>query len=333
MDAILVMREIDEEIKQGKFDPRNYGSREAIAKFKFSNFVERIYLPDCERREKLGELSKAVLGNKKGLYFNHLKPFIKDTDLRNIGPSMVIKFHNSYTETLRQRDLATAELKVILGMAVDYELIQGVPKFPKMKKARIKNPETFLSREQQDSVLSMIKNNTYVAAIKLLVKYAMRPSEVRALREQDVNLFEGRLTIAQHFSKNKLLPGRKSNGNSHYLHLDADAMAMLTPFLTGAPDAPLFKGEKGKYMGEKVLAEAWKRAIEKTPLKYIDLYTGTKHSTLTQMVREGYSDREIMNISGHETLAAYKRYAQQTDGDKINDQKNVLQMRKRAVNE
>lgn len=333
MEAILVMREIDEQIKSNTFDPRNYGSRESIARFKFSNFVEKNYLPDCERRESIGELSKAMLINKRGLYKNHLKPFFKDTDLRNIGPAMINGFYKSFTKTLRQRELATAELKVILNAAIDYELITGVPKFPKLKKAKFRDVETFYTSEQQDMVVSMIENHTYRIAIRLLVKYAMRPGEVRALREKDVDVFNDKLTIAQHFSKNKLTPGRKSNGNAHYLHLDEEAKEFLSGFLTGNPDAPLFKGAEGGYMSEKVLQVAWNRAVSKTPLTHIDLYTGTKHSTVTQKVREGHSDREIMNLTGHETLAAFKRYGQQTENDKMKDQKNVLQLKRKAVNE
>lgn len=331
-DAISVMKEIDREIEAGTFDPQNYGSKEVVARFNFTHFVEKTYLPMCEAMVQNGEIKPSVLKNKKSLYERHLKDAFKG-DMRNIGPSMILGFYRRKTATPVQNIRALQELRKILGTAVDYEILKGVPKFPKMKKSAYKDPETFFSLEQQNLAISHVKDPAYKVAIRLLAKYAMRPGEVRALREKDIDLFNDRITIAQHFSANELVPGRKSNENSHFLHMDEEAKELITPFLTGNPDGPLFKGKQGSYMAQKVLAEAWHKACEEAGLPDIDLYTGTKHSTLTMMKRAGFSDQEIMNLTGHETLAALKHYAQQTNSDRMKDQKNVLKFSKKVINE
>jgi integrase len=156
----------------------------------------------------------------------------------------------------------------------------------------------------------------------------MRPSEVRALREKDVDLFNNILSIKQHLSRNEILPGRKSNGDAHFLHLEEEDKEMLAPFITGNPDAYLFKGAHGGFMAEKVLLEAWKRAVQLVGLPYIDLYTGTKHTTMTQMIKEGHSLDAVRTISGHESVESAKRYGQRTMQTKLDAQK-VLRMKKK----
>lgn len=229
----------------------------------------------------------------------------------------------------RQRDLAVGELKVILGVAVDYELLSGVPKFPKLKKARMKSPDTFYTFEQQDLVISCVKNQTYRDMITLLAHYMMRPCEVRALRQNDVDVFQKNLRIDEHFSQgNRLLDGRKSNVETHLLRLNDEHIDMLRGYLTGDGEAPLFKGHQGGFVSEKALQEAWRDAARESGLPYIDLYTGTKSSTATELLRRGVPEEMIKSTTGHETLTALRRYAQKTQMDKLKDQDKVLEMRR-----
>lgn len=92
IDAISVMKDIDREIENGTFDPSNYGSKEVVAKFKFSHFVEKTYLPACASMVANGELAPSVLKNKKSLYEVHLKKAF-DGDMRNIGPATILAYY------------------------------------------------------------------------------------------------------------------------------------------------------------------------------------------------------------------------------------------------
>lgn len=328
IDAIQCMKQIDHEIMNGTFDPMNYGSKEVVQRLRFSHFCVNDYLPHCQRMLETGDLTPATLKIKRGLINNHLLPYFKDVDIRTIGPGLITRFYQSYTKTLRQRDLATAELKVILGLAVQYEMLTGVPKFPKIRKAKLKNPETFYTPEQQDLVISKIKRDKYRVAIWLLKKYGMRPGEVRALHESDVDLFGGILKILRHFSEGVIIEGRKSNGEAHYLHLDDEAKEMITPFLTGNPNAPLFKGDRNGYIAERLLSKTWAQAVAETNLPYIDMYTGTKSSTLTNMYKDGHQPEAIMELSGHTNIDTVKRYAQKRQMDKLEGQKVLLLKKK-----
>lgn len=324
-DAIAVMKKIDKEIELGTFDPKNYGSRETLKSLQFSNFVETSYLPDYVTMVSNQELSPSSLRIKKGLYENHLRPYFGKMDMRLITAGEITKFYRGFKKTLRQRELATAELRVILKDAVSKDVLEGVPKFPQLKKAKMKKVETFYTKAEQSLVVSKVSNKKYQDAIKLLIWHLLRPSDVRAIREKDVYIFERLIKIRQHFSQGThLLPGRKSNDSVHCLRIDDMTIELIRPYITGNPDAPLFKGEEGGYMGEKVLTEAWKRAVKETDLPYIDLYTGTKSSTMTYLRKAGFTVAQIMSMSGHLTEDAAERYAQVDDELKLADQEKLL---------
>lgn len=329
--AISTMIAIDKELTDGTFDPQRYGSKETAQKLRFSYFVENIYLPACETKVATGELSPASFKQKKGVAKNHLIPFFKDMDMRNIRSAKILEFHSTYKEHLRQRDLATQELRVILGVAVDYDLLSGVPKFPKLKRARMKSPDTFYTFEQQNLVISKVKDPMYRDMITLLARCMMRPCEVRALRQRDIDLFNKTMIVDEHFSNGtELLKGRKSDVNNHTLRLNDELVEILQKYITGSPDAPLFPGKKGEWVAERVISRAWTDAVKQTPLPYIDLYTGTKSSTATELVRMGFSDRVIMSMSGHKTIDAFKRYGQQTQMDKLKDQDTLLDFKSKV---
>lgn len=328
-DAIATMKQIDRDITSGAFDPRDYGSKEAQQERQFNHFVENSYLSDQETMKENKEITKSTLKIKKGLCTNHLIPYFKDKDMRSIKEGEIIKFYRSYKKTLRQRELATAELRVILKDAKIKNLINVVPDFPTLKKAKYKNPETFYSRAQQTLVISKMTNPKYKAATMLLARHLLRPCDIRAVLEGDVYITERIIKIERHFSDNELADGRKSSTETHYVRIDEESMAIIKPWLTGNPTKALFSGARGKFMSEKVLSNDWKNAVESIDgLPYIDLYTGTKSSSMTYLLSEGYSIEEIMSLSGHTTLEAAKRYGQRTQKLKLQDQDKILAFKK-----
>src|SRR5690606_9617173 len=98
--------------------------------------------------------------------------------------------------------------KTILNWAEDRYKILKVPKFevPSSKK-RKKVPDLNITR---DKIIPAIENEVHRIAIHCLEHYGLRPSEVRAIQYEQIDLIHDRLTIDRHFSKTTLLMGRKS---------------------------------------------------------------------------------------------------------------------------
>ena len=69
--------------------------------------------------------------------------------------------------------------------------------------------------------------------------------------------------------------------------------------------------ESGKPFSRKMLWATWKRACARLNIEDVDLYGGTKHSTLTNLRTKGrVTYEEARKMSGHTTNKAFDRYLQ-----------------------
>jgi integrase len=323
-DAVAVIKLIDKEVQEGSFDPRKYQSRAAASQLKFKFFYENKYSPKEENRYKRGDISLAMLKKKKG-YAKHLA-FFDNIDIRSITSGLIFEYYDSWTDKLRTRDLVLQELRTILNYASDIEAIKKVPKFPKMKPAKKRKVENFLTLQEQEKIIDHISNPVYKAMIKLLALYAMRPCEIRALKWSDINYREGYICITRHFTDGTTLKeGRKSNEEDHYLPIVEDFHDAMSEIPTSLiKDDFVFKGRNGSAVGDRVLARAWHSAREKTGLPYVQLYEGTKHSRLSQLRSSGMSPEKLIELSGHTNTKTLERYAQLNMQQKLESVRSMI---------
>ena len=322
VDVLSTLKQINIEMEKGTFDIRRYQSDQAREEFKFSNVVQS-YIHANERRLERGEISPAGFSNKKASIKN-LLPFFKDTDVLAINDRVIRGFYDSFTTKFRTRDQAVQELKTILKFALDDGLIDRLPKFPSISPAKMVNSQSFLTKDEQELVISQIENETHRLAIMTLALYALRPCEIRALKWKDVDLKKKVFYIQSHISKDKDIPGRKSQVNaSHELPIVPAFEAILTT-IPGSNNVEeyIFKGSDGGFIGVNTLTRTWNKACAKAGLKQITLYQGTKHSTLS-FLSSFATDSQLIKLSGHSSTRMLRRYAQAS----LNDVKKLLSVR------
>lgn len=317
--TIALIKIIDQEIESTKFTPDDYRSAKHNEDFKFQNFIDLRYWPIQEKKLSRGELTPSGLINKR-TSLKHLKKYFSDVDIRNISSGLIVEFYENFNGGDRTRVLALQELRVILNYAFSLETIQKIPVFPKLKKPRIRDAENFLDINEQRKVISAIENNQYRLMIEIMAIYAMRTCEIRALQWQDIDFKNGLIKIQRHFSKgNTLIDMRKSNDKAHLLPITERFRELMNeiPFSINRNDF-VFKGKEGSAVGEKVLSNAWKKALTKTGMRAIDLYEGIRHSRVSALLEKGYSEDQVMLLSGHETKDAFRRYGQLKAKAKLN---------------
>ncbi|HDS05781.1 MAG TPA: hypothetical protein ENN95_01945 [Deltaproteobacteria bacterium] len=168
-----------------------------------------------------------------------------------------------------------------------------------------------ISKEAQYAILQEVKRISYHSnpkiylGIKWLCTYIkVRPGEMIALKEADINLSTGHLYF----------PAPKEN-QWKAVALVPEDIEILKTFPLSLPGMPFFRHQghlqatkANQPFGEKYFYKWWKKACENLGINDIDLYGGTKHSSVTAL-RNKYSPDTIKTIgTGHKSNKAFDRY-------------------------
>jgi len=78
-----------------------------------------------------------------------------------------------------------------------------------------------------------------------------------------------------------------------------------------------FRHKNGEQFGQKYFYKWWKRACKNLGIEGVDLYGGTRHSTV-RALRKYRTPEEIKLASMHSTNKAFERYFR-FDGDDLRD--------------
>jgi len=183
-----------------------------------------------------------------------------------------------------------------------------VPEFPEVKfELGFRNT---IDKETQEGILQRVYDLCYHVnpkvwlGIKWLSTYiSIRPGELVKIREKDIDLGNGYLTVRSTKEKKpKIVP---------ILEDDIDLIRLLT---RGLPEMPFFRHVHGisgcraeSPFGEKYFYKWWVRACEGLGITGIDLYGGTRHSS-ARALRKYRSPEEIKRATMHSTNKAFERY-------------------------
>lgn len=323
-DAVKLLANLNDDLKDGTFRPEafDYKSRE---KLRFSNFANE-YLEISTKRTMLpvehqDYLSPAGFRSKQGLINNELKPYFKDRLITEIDKFDIQAFSRSYLSKFRTRDLAMGELRTMLRFAF-YEmgLIQTVPPFPKISKARQKKVNEIPSREIQIEIINAISDEMYRTMWILAASLSKRPCEVRAYKVEDFDVKNRTLRTKGHFSKGpkgigeQLIPGRKSIKQNEDFgelvdKLDDYLYGLLVKYVFGkTKDDFLFKGSRNSFVSQDALDDSWRKACKKTGHIFRP-YDGTKHASLTEFLKRGGSLEQARAKAGHKSARMTETYA------------------------
>lgn len=157
-----------------------------------------------------------------------------------------------------------------------------------------------------DEVCRICPNKRIWIGIKWLATYvAIRPKEMWSLKERHIDV-DGYIVLPPGITKEarpKLVP-----------MLDED-IAIYRELPTSLPDLPFFRRHKGKGVsrpGELISRRAfyrwWKRACANLGIDGVDLYGGTRHSSVSAM-GEYFTEEQIKrDATQHSTNKAFARY-------------------------
>ena len=143
----------------------------------------------------------------------------------------------------------------------------------------------------------------------------MRPGEMLNIKEKEINLNMGE-------SGAFIIPHPKEKKPKMIYLIDED-YSILKNIPRGLPELYFFRHPKGisgcnpgQKFGDKYLYKWWKRACRELGIENIDLYGGTKHTTVTA-ASEMLTPEQIKKGTGHSTNKAFERYFQRKERDAV----------------
>lgn len=331
--AHATMEYIDGLVSNNKFDPAEFMIKEANNMLIFENFINKKYIPHYETRLKTGEYKPSSMQAKKQYLRNFLLPMLKGKNIREIKGGFIKEFNDKIEASPRMRDLVLQELKTILNYARSIDMVEFVPPFPQAKRAKLKDPEKFLTKDQQLEVLDHVDNEKYKTMLSILCYFPLRPSEIRALKWCDLDFKTGFLLIRRHVTiRSVVIDGRKSTEDLHSLPITPEFLKLIEHLPRPIQqDEYIFKGEVGEITSEHCLSRAWKKAMALTKLPYVDMYRGTKSSRMSQMLRAGASITDIAALAGISEGVA-DRYAQYDQASSRENKEKLLNFKTGNLN-
>ena len=297
--------------------------------------AKRVYqqkLVEWERKKhlKLEAKKEYTFGELLEWYLEHPKAKRKKTYLRDIEMGRILREHFGQRpareikptdiETFQDRMLETSSkrgrpykpatvnrfttlLKRIYNLAIRDDMVEKnpcwkVPLLPERNvRDRIVSPEEF----------EILKNQLPQYALILSLGYylGMREGEILSLRERQI-----------HFDENgteegyvELYDGETKSGVGRKIPFCSLIGALLRDHLTRQqkrdPEGFLFTTERGNLLGN--FRKGFQRACKRAGIKGL-CFHDFRHTAITNMRKAGVNISVIMAISGHKTMAMFKRY-------------------------
>lgn len=166
-----------------------------------------------------------------------------------------------------------------------------------------------ISRSIQNDILQEIKKiapkKVWLGVKFLSTYFNVRPGELLSITENDIELSMARIWVRE-----------TKEGETKYLFLLDEDVAMLREFPSVIdPELPFFRHDagycgvsKGTRYGGKYFYKWWKRATGNLGIHDVDLYGGTRHSTVQFLRDQGFTPEELRMASGHATSRSFTRY-------------------------
>lgn len=199
-----------------------------------------------------------------------------------------------------------AVLGKLLSRAVEWGLVQHVPKLPKLR--REKPAFDFLTFEESDQLLTAA-DPVWKCWLLLLVRTGLRVGEALALQWEDVDLVAGRLTVRRTLWNGQL--GTPKNGKLRVIPLTPSVVSALkahrhlrSPFVFCCED----KGE-WKHLTHSRVAEVVPQACRRAGLAKRLTSHSLRHTFASHLVMRGTPLLVVKELLGHADLSMVLRYA------------------------
>lgn len=302
--AYRMLTAMRNEIDLGKFDPKDYAPQE-IRNLQFEIYVIN-WIERRTREQERRHISKSYLKSMREYARNYYIPFFGKTSIRDIREAHIEDFRDQLPAHLSAKTVYNilGVLHKLLQDAYRRRDILLMPSFPHIQVGE--SVIKWITPEDQERILSRIKEPVYRAYFLFLMHQGCRPAEGRALKWEDVKIRENQVIIRAAMDMNEYRPFTKER-DVRYLPLHPgvrEALGRLPRSLTGY----VFVNRAGRPLSATRVRMHWQKAARASGID-IGCYQGTKHSLGTQAINRGVSERLLAEFFGHRDLRSTRRYS------------------------
>lgn len=303
-EAQRALEAIRYEIDQKIFDPSRY-----IQKSARLMQIETYAATWLKTTKK--HLRPNTYRNRKSTLANHITPYFKGIDIREIRHIHILNFAATLAnlKPATQKIILT-QLHTLLKYAYDREDLEKMPKFPEIKTET--QAINWIDQPIQEKILKNIPAH-YQPIFRFLITYGCRPGEAIALQWDAVDLEKKEIIIKRTFSQGIIQETNKEN-RWRILPITEDIGDMLkilkkqNPFSKFVFDpAERKKRNPDLPYGAYQIRYIWKKAAKKAGVD-IKLYNGIRHSFAMQRLKQGWTLAQISAALGHSNITTTQRY-------------------------
>lgn len=252
---------------------------------------------------------------------NHISKaiaFLENTNVKDIKPKDFQLFLKSLNLTDKTKHNYLSTITQFFKWLYDNEEIDRLPKFPKQS-FELAWRKTIDKDTQQEIISEVYRISNHInpkiwIGIRWLSIYVnLRPAELTNIKEGNIDLKQGEIVI----------PNPKERKPKIVFLLKED-IELIRSFPIAMPHLYLFRHtpglsgvRAGSRFGPRYLYKWWKKACSNLGIYDVDLYGGTRHSSV-RALRKYRTPEEIKMASMHSTNKAFERYFQ-IESDHIRD--------------
>ncbi len=273
----------------------------------FSQFVDERWLPTYPA--SAGNRATTIK-EKEGHLKLYLKPAFALVRLDDIRGERVDRFFADLTEKVgpKTRKNVRATLRRILASAVEWEILDTIPKLPKVKVPDSKFDH--LSREESDALIAAARDEQEHALFVFALHTGARAGEQLAIEWGDVD-FKNRKIIFRRSSTLGVVGPTKS-GRERKLPM-TDTVKNALEAIRHSRGANVFCDGKGEpltiwKLHYRLLTASARADVRK--VRWHDL----RHSFASQLVVAGVSIRQVQDWLGHASITMTMRYSHLAPG-------------------
>jgi integrase len=268
---------------------------------------------------------------------NHASEFFQNQNVKDIKKKEIRTFLDSLNVSDKTKKNYSTQLHDFwFNFLYEEEEILSLAQLPKFPKIDVElGFRKLVDMETREKIVDMIKKLTYQKspkiwlAIDILCTYNnLRPGDIRRLKEGDIDLDYGVLTFWRPTKTKKNKDPKVIRIRMLDFHIEE--FRRLKSEYPAVDSVLFFRRPDNEPFGKDYLYKNWKKVCNEIGIDDLDLYGGTRHSSITAIAKA--AGRETARkYSGHHSNKAFDRYCQIGDDDTFDTSKLMAKIRGKSV--